>query len=508
MSHQRLGRGPSRPGPTPGSAPDAPPGRFVGWLGGFGCAAAGYAVFQSLVGVLPDTISADAARYGIAAVSGLGVGLAAWLSAALLRARADHAGNTDNAGDSGSAGDTGGSDSAGDAADADSGAGHRGHPGLAGLPRPRGPRTGPTAPAAPAPSEPAQLPGPLPVLLAASYATLAAELTTLDDPERGRLTGWPHALDEQTRPVRPTPTGTAYGLHAVLELSAPDGRVSVSDLTRTLWRLRLRDGGWAARSQGTRPRPEVTALALGALARAGADPERVAAEASRCAAAFTAELEPSGFGRTHVVTTVLRGLLRAAPHAPDVARLRDELVDRTITDPAREHRRCWGAVLRGPATRPSPVHTAQAVVALDRAARVLDEDANIRAAREDGVRWLLSCPQPLHEACVDLTNTQEEVRRPHPVDSWRQEVLFVRHFTAAWMVRALLTPGAWRVAVDDGREEQWRALLASAVGSVWSQQDDGIWNWDGHDLGRPLWMTYQGLSALRAHAVWMYQPGA
>ncbi|WP_223777547.1 hypothetical protein [Streptomyces sp. 135] len=252
----------------------------------------------------------------------------------------------------------------------------------------------------------------------------------------------------------------------------------------------------------------MTALALGALARAGADPERVAAEASRCAAAFTAELEPSGFGRTHVVTTVLRGLLRAAPHAPDVARLRDELVDRTITDPAREHRRCWGAVLRGPATRPSPVHTAQAVVALDRAARVLDEDANIRAAREDGVRWLLSCPQPLHEACVDLTNTQEEVRRPHPVDSWRQEVLFVRHFTAAWMVRALLTPGAWRVAVDDGREEQWRALLASAVGSVWSQQDDGIWNWDGHDLGRPLWMTYQGLSALRAHAVWMYQPGA
>jgi hypothetical protein len=345
------------------------------------------------------------------------------------------------------------------------------------------------------------------VLLAASYATLAAELTTLDDPERGRLTGWPHALDEQTRPVRPTPTGTAYGLHAVLELSAPDGRVSVSDLTRTLWRLRLRDGGWAARSQGTRPRPEVTALALGALARAGADPERVAAEASRCAAAFTAELEPSGFGRTHVVTTVLRGLLRTAPHAPDVARLRDELVDRTITDPAREHRRCWGATLRGPATRPSPVHTAQAVVALDRTARVLDEDANIRAAREDGVRWLLSCPQPLHEACVDLTNTQEEVRRPHPVDSWRQEVLFVRHFTAAWMVRALLTPGAWRVAVDDGREEQWHALLASAVGSVWSQQDDGIWNWDGHDLGRPLWMTYQGLSALRAHAVWMYQPG-
>lgn len=62
------------------------------------------------------------------------------------------------------------------------------------------------------------------------------------------------------------------------------------------------------------------------------------------------------------------------------------------------------------------------------------------------MRRLLSCPRPLHEACVDLTNTQEEVRRPHPVDSWRREVL-------------------------------------------------------------PLWRTFQGLSALRAHAVWMYQPG-
>ncbi|WP_030787960.1 hypothetical protein [Streptomyces sp. NRRL S-920] len=494
MSQQRLGRGPSRPEPTPDPRPDAPPGRFVGWLGGFGCAAAGYAVFQSLVGVLPDAISADAARYGIAAVSGLGVGLAAWLSAALIKARAD--------GEDGDSGGTG-ADGSGGVRPGHAGQwGLAGRPGLAGVPLPRGTRPGP------APDGPAAPPRPLPALLAASHATLAAELAVLDDPDRGRLTGWPHSLDEPTRPVRPTPTGTAYGLHIVLELSAPDGRLSVSDLTDTLWRLRLRDGGWAARSQGVMPRPEVTALALGALARAGADPERVAAEAARCAAGFTAQLEPSGFGRTHVVTTMLRGLLRAAPHSPDVARLRDELVDRTITDPAREHRRCWGPTLRTPAARPSPVHTAQAVVALDRAARLLDEDTNTRAAREDGVRWLLSCPQPLHDACVDLTNTQEEVRRPHPVDSWRQEVLFVRHFTAAWMVRALLTPGAWRVAVDEGREEQWHALLTTAVGSVWRQQDDGIWNWDGHDLGRPLWMTYQGLSALRAHAVWMYQPGA
>ncbi|MFG2497988.1 hypothetical protein ACGFSB_07180 [Streptomyces sp. NPDC048441] len=458
MSQPRLGHGPLRPPPTPPPPPDdSRPGRFVGWLGGFGCAAAGYAVFQSLVGVLPDAISGDTARYGIAAVSGIGTGVAAWLAAALIRARAG-----------------------------------------------AGPATRPAAPTAPGN---AATPGPFPRLAAATYATLTTELATLDAPESGLLTGWAHALDEQTTPVRPTPTGTAYGLHIVLELGVTDGRLRASELVETLWRLRLTDGGWAARSQGSTPRPEVTALVLGALARAGADPVRLAEEAAQCAARFTEELEPSGLGRTHVVTTMLRGLLRAAPDSPDLARLRAELVDRTVTDPLREHRRCWGPALRTPTTRPSAVHTAQAVVALDRAARVLGEDNNTRAAREDGIRWLLACPAPEHEDCADLRNTQEEVRRPHPVDSWRQEVLSVRHFTGAWMMRALLTPAAWEIASEEGREEAWHALVSGAVGAVWRQQDDGIWNWDGYDLGRPLWMTYQGLSALRAHAVWMYQPG-
>ncbi|GGO39387.1 MULTISPECIES: hypothetical protein [Streptomyces] len=466
MSQQQLGRRPVRPDPEPPAPGDSRQGRFVGWLGGFGCAAAGYAVFQSLVGVLPQEISGDAARYGIAAVSGVGTGVAAWLAAALLRARAtpDGAGTTTAA--------------------------------------PRTPGTGPRSTGSP---------GPFPALAAATHHTLHSELAVVDDPDRGLLTGWRHALDEQTEPVRPTPTGTAYGLHLVLELGVQDGRLNTSELVETLWRLRLADGGWAARSQGSVPRPEVSALVLGALARAGADPARLADEAARCAARFTADLEPSGLARTHVVTTVLRGMLRAAPESPVIARLRDELVDRTITDPAREHRRCWGPSLRSSAahpTRPSPAHTAQAVVALDRAARVLGEDTNTRAAREDGIRWLLSCPMPAHEACADLVNTQEEVRRPHPQDSWRQEVLFVRHFTAAWMVRALLTPGAWEIAAAEDREDAWHALLADAVASVLRQQDDGIWNWDGHDLGRPLWMTYQGLSALRAHAVWMYQPDA
>ncbi|WP_225858646.1 prenyltransferase/squalene oxidase repeat-containing protein [Streptomyces albicerus] len=460
MSQQQLRRGQLRPDPEP-HVPHGPrPARLVRWLGGFGCAAAGYAVFQSLVGVLPDSMSGESARYAIAVVSGLATAVATWLSAALLRSRYA-AVNT---------------------------------------PVPTGQLTGP------APTHAG--PGPLPELFSAAYDTLAEQVCVADDPVHGRLTGWPHSLGE-TGPSRPTSVGTAYGLHIMLDLGMPDGRIGAGDLIDTLWRLRLPDGGWSARSQGSEARPEVTAHVLGALARAGASRERLAAEVARCEAGFTHELDRTGRELTHVVTTVLRGLLRAAPGSDTLPLLRDALVEGAVTDPRRQHRRCWTyrlAPLHGP---PSPLHTAQAVVALDRAARVLGENANARAAREDGVRWLLACPDAPHDTCLDLSNLREEVRRPRTDDPSRHEVLNVRHFTASWIVRALLTTGARDIAREDGLEEERRERLNGAASAVWAGQTDGIWTWvrdDTSELRRPMWMTYQGLSALRAHAVWVYLP--
>ena len=462
MSQQQLRRGPSRPDPDPHLPHGPRPARIVRWLGGLGCAAAGYAVFQSLVGVLPSSIDGESARYAIAVVSGLATAVAAWLSAALLRSRYADSDNS---------------------------------------PVLPGQLTG-TASAMSGP-------GPLSALFSAAYDTLAEQVCVVDDPVRGRLTGWSHSLGE-SGPGRPTSVGTAYGLHIMLDLGMPEGRIGAGDLVDTLWRLRLPDGGWSARSQGSEARPEVTALVLGALARAGASRERLAAEVEVCEAGFTHELDRAGRELTHVVTTVLRGLLRAAPGSDALSLLRDALVEGAVTDPRREHRRCWGyrlAPFHGP---PSPLHTAQAVVALDRAARVLGgESANGRAAREDGVRSLLACPDAPHDACLDLANLREEVRRPRTDDPSRHEVLNVRHFTASWVVRALLTPGARDIAREDGLEDEWRERLNGAVSAVWAGQADGIWTWvrdDTSELRRPMWMTYQGLSALRAHAIWVYQP--
>ena len=455
MSQQQLGRGPLRSddstAPEPGGSGEA--ARFVGWLGSLGCATAGYVVFQFLFGLLPDSLGGDAARYLIAGVSGIGTAAAAWLAAALVRARA-----------------------AVGRADANT-----------------------SAPVAPVLSTP----GPLPQIFAAAHDALVTQVSVVDDPARGLLTGWSHSLGESA-PSRPTALGTAYGLHIMLDLGVPDGRLSTGDLVDTLWRLRLPGGGWSARSQGTEPRPEITALVLGVLARAGASSERVAAEVGRCTAGFTHELDRAGRESTHVVTTVLRGLLRAAPHSDVIPRLREALVDSAVSDPRRDHLRCWSYRLETPYGLPSALHTAQAVVALDRTARILGEGAASKAAREDGVRWLLACP----DAAQDLRNLREEVRRPRPDDPSRHEVLNVRHFTASWTLRALMTPGAREVAEQDGLETEWRALLERAAATVWAAQTDGIWSWgrvENSELRHPMWMTYQGLSALRAHAVWVYR---
>jgi hypothetical protein len=356
-------------------------------------------------------------------------------------------------------------------------------------------------------------------VFSSAYGTLVAQIAVVDDPVRGRLVGWPHSLQELDGPARPTSLATAYGLHIVLDLGVPDGRLHTGDLIDTLWRLRLPGGGWSARSQGSVARPEVTAMVLGALARAGASRERLADEVARCEAGFTRELDGTGRALTHVVTTVMRGLLRAAPDAPTLPVLRGALIDGALSDPQRQHRRCWSHRLSplpwaAHPAQPSALHTAQAVVALDRTARVLGEGPVERAAREDGVRWLLACPATAHDNCTDLANLREEVRRRHPDDSSHHEVLNVRHFTASWIVRALLTPGAQEIARQDGLEEAWQERLNGAAAAVWAAQTDGIWSWsrDGatftttEELRQPIWMTYQGLSALRAHAVWMYQP--
>ncbi|WP_330302070.1 MULTISPECIES: hypothetical protein [unclassified Streptomyces] len=281
-------------------------------------------MFQSLVGVLPETISGASARYALAMCAGLSTGIIVRLAALVARHRSEQR----------------------------------------------------------ATPEPGQQTAPfvgLSRLVDGTTAALLASCSTVDDPERGRLTGWSHFLEEGEAGEPPTAIGTAYGLHTVLTLGATDGRLAPSELVETLWRLRLPDGGWAARTGAGVGRPEVTALVVG---------------------------------------------------------------------------------------------------------------VQCRQSREQGVRWLLTAGS--------LDNRVEHVGRSLAPPQRGHDHAVMRHFTAAWVARALLSTPAGYLTGDAESEQRRVDRLEASLAAVWRSQRDGVWGWEDDRYLRPIWMTYQGLSVLRS----------
>lgn len=329
-------------------------------------------------------------------------------------------------------------------------------------------------------------------LLEAGRVALHGSRAEVDDPEKGRLVGWPHFVEEAKAGVRPTAIGTAYGLKACIAADPTCIRSkSVGALVDTLWRLRLADNGWAARTQSGVARPEVTALVVGVLSALGSRPERLAESVLAFEQSLTAAADPVGMSRTHVVAASLGGLVRAAPSSSRLAELRRMLVAGATRDPRNDSLSCWADRLSdGQRTGlvPSVPHTARAIVALSRAARAegaVDgggSDVQAESTLREGIHWLVRR--------AELSHQTEQIRRV--VSENHSESLTVRHFTAALVANAMLCPEA---AVVEGRDE----LLAEAIRQVWSTQHDGVWEWDNGE--HPVWMIYQGLAVLHRYAL-------
>ena len=327
-------------------------------------------------------------------------------------------------------------------------------------------------------------------LFAACHKVLRDTVVEFDDPGLGRLTGWSHFLHESFSHARPTAIGTAYGLKLVLSIDEKSGVLDRSALAETLWKLRKEDGGWAARTQSGVGRPEVTALALGALSSAGYNPDRLAEAGTVFEESLSAENDAVAMASTYVVSTVIRGLVLARPTSPLLPELRTSLLAGSIQDADRGNLLCWSDRFlpkRDQVLAPSVAHTAHAVVALARASQVLGEDAPSRSALDQAIRWLVSRSA--------LDNQAEHIRRVITQDHW--EVLTIRHFTAAWVARAILATSAVNVP-------EAGPLLEEAVRRVLLAQREGIWEWDDHD--RPIWMTYQGARVLRDYALRTWVP--
>ena len=320
------------------------------------------------------------------------------------------------------------------------------------------------------------------------YQTLVDTLVSFDDPELGRLTGWPHFFHEAAAGFRPTAYGTAYGLKLAMVLGDQDGRLDRAALTDTLWKLRRPDGGWASRTQGTTGRPEGTALVLGALTSAGCDATRLA-KSGDVFESMLLDSSDTAMVSTYVVCTVLRELARIRPRSPRLAQLRRLLLEGAIQDPRHDNLLCWSARLdKSRFQVPSTAHTALAVVALARARQVTgNDDSGTSSAVEQAVRWL----------ALDrsLENQTDQIRRYVTADHW--ESLTVGLFTAAWVTRALIAAEISGVASTGD-------LLDNSVNAIMRMQRNGIWDWDDGD--RPIWMSYQGMSALNAVAISRWTP--
>jgi hypothetical protein len=291
--------------------------------------------------------------------------------------------------------------------------------------------------------------------------------------------GWPHDLRKGSRPV--TPWSTSYGVKAMLLLEhslAPDLKPAIEFLRRA-----SEGGGYKARTQAE-PRPEVTAAVLGTLHEvdgmvdftkqlAGIKSQVGGFERSR-PFVLTCLLEASvQLGLDTGLTCNLTQALLAASRPYDGIRLWPEKAEEGRVAPEA-----------------SIVHTARAVraLALVQAARpsaLSDEtlSAEVQEAVTQAAAWLA--------AQQDLPNVSEIIDRQDPKSPDHVEQVYVRHFTAAWVVKALVSAGL----------SASHPSVSTAVARMWGDYNAEIalWTWRNGDL--PVWMTYDAVDALRLAAL-------
>jgi transcriptional regulator with XRE-family HTH domain len=291
--------------------------------------------------------------------------------------------------------------------------------------------------------------------------------------------GWRHDVDDATRPV--SALSTAYGLKAVMLGGGSDWRLDLPRARALLRRLELGDGGWSAMTISPLARPEATAVVLSALHKVGEDAGYVAERLELLIETLDRRARGAEAARPYVLISALIELAQLDLDAATSARLVDNLVDLSLVDGAA---RSWPVVVKtsglGP-SNPSTTHTAAAVCALTAWARRLDDD-RLRAVARSGRTWLE------HNADLDLED--EEIRSERADGG--EESHQVRHFTPAWIVRALAETGC-----DPHGGVVSRALRAT---NSYYMPDSSLWRWPRSGGLYPVWMTYHAVAALRSWA--------
>ena len=313
---------------------------------------------------------------------------------------------------------------------------------------------------------PVPLPSPSAPTLLQTFQNVARALRDcLITDADGRPTGWPGDLRE--RPGKATPASTAYGIKTMLLLE--DGLAAdLIPVAESLRKMAVPAGGYAGHAQ-SRARPEATAAVLNALRRIAATDgfDDHIAQMERDLGDFEKY-------RPFILTTMLETSLLLKPGT--------ELV-KTLVDSLLAARRPYGDLLLWPEKaepllidpNPSVAHTARAVGVLA-SVQAIRLSSRVQEAIEQAVAWLIEQR--------DLHNAYEVTERL--VDG-TPEPVYVRHFTAAWVVKALVSAGVPAA----------HQAVRSAVARIWDSYGDtaALWAWDNGDL--PIWMTFDAIEALR-----------
>jgi hypothetical protein len=188
-----------------------------------------------------------------------------------------------------------------------------------------------------------------------------------------------------------------------------------------------------------------------------------------------ADDDPVAFNRTAIIAILVSAFSDIAPQSARLPGLARALASAAHRDGPQDLA-YWGEKL-GDATNASSPHTARAVIALKKAARVLPGAAELNVTADAGISWL-------RQSTLQILDIDEQLRRP--LSDGYVDALFIGHFSAAWIARALMY-------ADD--IEEIIPALRTAMGTVLGRQDHGVWRW--HDGSEPMWMTYQGACALR-----------
>ena len=304
-----------------------------------------------------------------------------------------------------------------------------------------------------------------PTLLQAFEGIAHAVRESLIRDENGTPMGWPRDLRQLGAPA--TPLSTAYGIRLMLLL---EGSLA-PDLVPVAERLRERaasGGGFAAQGQ-LAPRPEVTAAVLEAVHRIDGT-----ASFGPQLTAMKQDLDDFAKSRPFILTSMLEASRQLAPDSELTASLVDDLL---------AARRPYGDVLLWPekvepllvAPAPSIAHTARAVRALAQV-QVVRPLPQVQDALEQAAAWLVQ----QH----DLGNASEIIDR---LVEGGLEQIYTRHFTAAWVTKALISVGL----------PTSHPSVSAAVAWIWGSYSDGaaLWSWDNGDL--PIWLTFDAVDALR-----------